>query len=55
MTLQQAIKILDDYDFKGIEPEALGALGVVIQVAKVKVRSLELDDTFGRVVETTVD
>lgn len=55
MTLQEAIDILDNYDFQGVEPEALQALAVVLQVAKVRSRALEPTDIGNRVVETTVD
>lgn len=55
MTLQEAVNVLDNYDFQGVDPEALQALTVVLQAAKVRARALEPSDVGNRVVETTVD
>lgn len=55
MTLNEAVEVLDNYDFQGVEPEALQALSVVLLAAKTRARGTEQGDVGNRVVETTVD
>lgn len=54
MNLLEAIEYLDNYDFQGLDPEALTAISLVLLAAKTRARATEVDRE-NRVVETTVD
>ena len=55
MTLKEALDVFENRDFRGLDPEVLEALSVVLLAAQAKVRAPEQSDVGSRVVETTVD
>lgn len=56
MTLAEALEVLENTDFQGLDPEALQALSVVMQAASSPTRAEGTQQgTQNRVVETSTD